>query len=274
MSTSKLPPTKIKHRNAEDLAAGYSGKMRVLEWLAIFTFLAFSGTLIYRLSPYFETHASLLLSALLLGWLGADFVSGLVHWAGDTWGSPEMPVLGQSFVRTFREHHVDQLSITRHDFVEVNGSNCLVSLPVLLVALLVDVTGDGNTPLFGVAFMTSLTLWVFLTNQIHKWAHQENPSRAVRFLQRTHLILGAEHHSIHHAAPYDKYYCITTGWLNGPLHAIGFYRRLERLITRVTCAIPRADDIGKSAALAIDPSQQHEKTSSSPSHAHPQSKTT
>ena len=268
MSTSKLhqPDQTPKHRGS----AAYSGKCVCSGWQ--FSFLAFSGTLIYRLSPYFETHASLLLSALLLGWLGADFVSGLVHWAGDTWGSPEMPVLGQSFVRTFREHHVDQLSITRHDFVEVNGSNCLVSLPVLLVALLVDITGDGNTPLFGVAFMTSLTLWVFLTNQIHKWAHQENPSRAVRCA--TPLDLGAEHHSIHHAAPYDKYYCITTGWLNGPLHAIGFYRRLERLITWVTCAIPRADDIGKSAALAIDPSQQHEKTSSSPSHAHPQSKTT
>src|SRR6188768_1026808 len=59
----------------------------------------------------------------------ADFVSGVVHWSADTYGSPTMPVFG-GFVRTFREHHADQVDITRHDFIETNGDVSIFSLPV------------------------------------------------------------------------------------------------------------------------------------------------
>src|SRR5215217_829647 len=59
----------------------------------------------------------------------ADLLSGLVHWSADTYGSPTMPVFG-GFVRTFREHHADQVDITRHDFIETNGDVCIFSSPV------------------------------------------------------------------------------------------------------------------------------------------------
>ena len=45
----------------------------------------------------------------------------------------------------------------------------------------------------------------------------------------------------HHARPTSPY-CITTGWCNAPLDAIGFFRRLESAITRVTGVTPRHDD--------------------------------
>ena len=75
----------------------------------------------------------------------------------------------------------------------------------------------------------------------------------LRLLQRFHLVLPPEHHQVHHAAPFDTYYSITTGWLNWPLAKIGFYRHAERLITAVFGLIPRKDDIGVDAALAIAP---------------------
>lgn len=62
-----------------------------------------------------------------------------------------------------------------------------------------------------------------------------------------------QHHDVHHTAPFDKYYCITTGWLNWPLTKIGFFKGLEKLVTMTTGAIPRADDIGLDAALKIAP---------------------
>ena len=39
--------------------------------------------------------------------------------------------------------------------------------------------------------------------------------------------------------------------MNGPLKAIGFFRGLEWLVTAVTGAIPRRDDIGEEAAVEL-----------------------
>ena len=66
--------------------------------------------------------------------------------------------------------------------------------------------------------------------------------RPIRLLQNCGLFLGRSEHAAHHERPYDASYCITTGWCNGPLEAIRFFRRLEAAITRLTGARPRHDD--------------------------------
>ena len=245
--------TKLRQQDAHTLAQGYSPAIRAMEIASIVTFVSLELFLVYRVWGNPHLGALLVLGALVLGYLAADFVSGFVHWAGDTWGSTEMPLLGKAFIRPFREHHVDEKAITRHDFVETNGNNCLVSIPVAIIAVLLP--QDSAPWLFASLALGSMIFWVMATNQFHKWSHLDAPGPVVGLLQRLHLILPPDHHRVHHTAPFNKYYCITVGWMNKPLQVIQFFPLAERLITRVTGLLPRQDDIGTEAAqvLAAEP---------------------
>ena len=128
------------------------------------------------------------------------------------------------------------------------------SAPVTLTAAFVSF--DGWQGLFVGVLVFSLCLWIFCTNQFHKWAHSDDPPAVVAFLQRVSLVLPRDHHSVHHTAPFATYYCITVGWLNEPLHRIGFFRGLERVISATTGMLPREDDIGRDAAEAIVEEEQ------------------
>jgi len=241
----------IEQRSKEALKAGYSRGVRAFEITSIVVFAGLMFGLMWKLAPRAAEMPFLALTAMMLGYLGADFTSGFVHWAADTWGTPEWPVVGAALIRPFREHHVDQKEITRHDFIETNGNNCFISIGPAIGALCIAQFPGAALRFFFAAFLFFLVLWVFLTNQFHKWSHVETPSPMIDRLQRWHLILPRDHHQLHHTAPYSKHYCITVGWLNEPLYRIGFFPLLERIITATTGMVPREDDIGKKAALAI-----------------------
>jgi hypothetical protein len=46
-------------------------------------------------------------------------------------------------------------------------------------------------------------------------------------------------HQKHHFNPYDRDYCITTGWLNPLFEAIDYWRRIEDAIESITGAVVR-----------------------------------
>ncbi|HYV46400.1 MAG TPA: fatty acid desaturase family protein [Myxococcaceae bacterium] len=175
------------------------------------------------------------------GFIAADFISGLVHWLFDTWGSPETPVVGKTFIVPFRVHHSDPIDITRHGFVATNGHNCLATVPVLAGMLFLDMHSAWNAG--ALAFWMTTCLGTFGTNQFHKWAHQEEVGPVVAFLQKHHLVLNPRHHDTHHTRPYDQAYCITTGWMNPVLRAVRFFRVAEWAITKLTGVQPRKDDL-------------------------------
>lgn len=169
----------------------------------------------------------------VVAYLAADLLSGVVHFLADNFGSAETPVIGPNFVGAFREHHVDPKGITSHNFIDTNGNNSLASLPFMgLVWLAVPVETTVAGYLFG-AFFLMLCSATFLTNQFHKWAHMDEPPSPVLWLQRRGLILSSEHHDIHHASPYDTYYCITVGVWNPLLDRTRFFERTERLLRRI-----------------------------------------
>ncbi len=213
---------------------------RAVEVVSVTTFLALFLVVCARVGPLLTAHAWATLACVLAALLLADLISGMVHWAADTWGSSDWPVLGPLLLRPFRAHHVDALSITRHDFWETNGHNALATLPLPLLALMLPL--DTIWQQLTAVFTAFLALALFLTNQVHKLAHEPSPGPVAKLLQRTGLVLRPEAHARHHAAPYLCAYCITLGWMNAPLDAIGFFATLERIITAVTGAQPRAED--------------------------------
>ncbi len=253
----------IQQHDAKRLAAGYKKSFRLVEILAILSFWSLTLAIIVRAFPFHHTHPWVLAAGVLGGYVFADFVSGFVHWMADTWGSADMPVLGKSLVRPFREHHVDQKAMTHHDYIETNGANCLVSLPVAAGVLFIPLNVEGwvSFSLFSFVAIGSMVFFVMWTNQIHKWSHlsPEQTPALLRVLQKLHLVLPPGHHQLHHTSPYNTYYCITTGWLNWPLAKINFYRHSERIVTGLFGLIPRRDDIGLKAALHLAPLVLDEK---------------
>jgi ubiquitin-conjugating enzyme E2 variant len=178
---------------------------------------------------------------LLAGaWLLADLASGLVHWAADTWGRESMPVLGPRFLTPFRVHHTNPDDILKRSFVDLNGDVALLTLPVLIGALFVPLDGEPARSLG--LFLVGFATFVLPTNQVHQWAHRPDPPALVRWLQRRGFVLSRAEHARHHDAPFATSYCITNGWCNRALDALDFYRRLERVVTGITGAQPRADE--------------------------------
>ena len=212
----------------------YSIYSRIMEIAAIIAFLGGLAYLVFNMVMTFDPAIAdqlywLMPAGVFAGLLVADFSAGMVHWLADNFGDEDMPVLGAMFIRPFREHHTDPKGITRHDFIEVNGNNCIVLLlfgfPVLL---LVPDTGLVGA-FFEVVLLTHF-LGIFATNQIHKWSHMDNPPLVVRGMMKVGLIMSVDHHNVHHTIPHDRYYCITTGWMNPILEKLDFFPRLERFI--------------------------------------------
>ena len=186
------------------------------------------------------------LLVVLLALITADLLSGVVHWAADTWGSERWPLIGPRVLRPFRLHHVNPDDLLRRSFVDCNGDTAVAAGIVLAVTLVMPLHAEPSLTV-GV-FLASLAGWTLPVNQVHQWAHHPAPPLLVRALQRWRLVLDRAAHEVHHDAPYATHYCILTGWWNRPLAAVDFFRRLERLVTRLTGMRPRTEDAAFAAA--------------------------
>ncbi|XP_014678993.1 PREDICTED: transmembrane protein 189-like [Priapulus caudatus] len=237
-----------RHAGARELKEKYTKGKRIQEWICVivcFLLVVYNGLNLYS---YFriEQWITILICAGC-GITLADFLSGVVHWGADTWGRVDMPIFGPAFIRPFREHHIDPTALTRHDLIEANGDNCMATIPFLSYMAYKfashapeQIAADYSWDMF----VYQLSIFVTLTNQIHKWSHTYfGLPWYAQALQKAHIVLPRKHHRLHHVSPHETYYCITTGWLNYPMEVVGFWRHAETLITKLTGSIPRQDDM-------------------------------
>lgn len=175
----------------------------------------------HSVGHWFSLGGMCLLSALL-GWMLADFFSGLVHFIADNFGHPTTPVVGPLFIAPFREHHDAPEAMLEHGFLERTTNNALVTSPLFLWIPWTSL--DAPLALLFSAICLNLSGWLFLTNEIHAQCHLRPARGTARWLQKRGLILAPEQHDVHHRAaattsdiPASRgardhfHYCITCG---------------------------------------------------------------
>ena len=160
-------------------------------------------------------------------WLSADLLTGLVHWWEDAYAQADWPVLGPLVAEPNLQHHRDPRAMTRLSWWR--------NIDVPALAALLALAGLHAVHLL--RWPVALTLILAgLTNLVHRWAHQtptEN-GRVITWLQARGLLQSRAQHALHHRWPRKTHYCPLTNLLNPVLERIAFWRRLERLILRVT----------------------------------------
>ena len=182
--------------------------------------------------------------AFFVAEITTDFVSGVAHWMCDTWGRLDTPIVGPTFIRSFREHHIDPSAICNHDFIETNADPSIFSVVLNLYLVFVRPwdPSASSAEIFLYFFAIFGGFFAAFTNEFHKWSHMPKAPKWIQILQDFWIVLPRRHHAVHHRPPFDKYYCITTGHLNGFLDGIGFWRRVESVIQTVSGSVPRQDD--------------------------------
>lgn len=171
----------------------------------------------------------------ILTLLAIDFVSGIVHWAEDTFFTEDTPLFGEWLVKPNVLHHEQPAAF-------ITKSWWQSSWDLVIAALVIS----------GVAYLTNhlnwqLLLFCFLAanaNQLHKYAHlsTKQTPRLVRFFQNAGILQKARHHALHHSGEKNQAYCVITPYLNPVLDYLGFWRRLEKILLYFLPA-PRRKDL-------------------------------
>ena len=182
-----------------------------------------------------------IVAGILVGYLTADFASGLVHWGMDTWF--DQAVFGRA-VAIAREHHTHPQHILAYGFLEhatlgSAPSAVFIGLAVLLTA------GCAISPLsyFFVIIWLITSTCLFFGTSFHNLGHRRPRSAFIRVAQKMHLIISPEHHWVHHRDDQVIRYCVINGWANYLCDRLHVWRRLEWLVRTLTGAVPRRDDL-------------------------------
>jgi ubiquitin-conjugating enzyme E2 variant len=188
--------------------------------------------------------APLVVGSVVVAIFMADFISGLLHWAFDTWFDERIEPLRRSVV-TVREHHIFPNRIFRVKFHHEIGTLSWNATVITGLPLLWILSGfAGYTPWTSYAVLTAVVFNVLmiLMLELHKCGHRNDNPAWNRGLQRTGLLLSRDHHMKHHRGNHDVNYCLVTGWADLTLGRLGVFRQLERVISRATGAVPQRND--------------------------------
>lgn len=162
---------------------------------------------------------------LLLGWLVADFLSGLFHWIEDRILWVGMPLISRAVVEPNRLHHVDPDAFLSQSLFARNSTTWTAVAAIALLWLWVA----G----FGWIWLGALAGGLAVT-EIHVRAHERRTLLGYyRALQEIGIVQSAAHHWQHHRYPMERRYCVLTNWLNPLLDRARVWARLESALEAI-----------------------------------------
>lgn len=184
------------------------------------------------------------LAAGVAGYAAADLSSGFFHHFIDnypkkpdvakpgelTWNTP---VIGD-IAAEFQVHHHFTRDMENVPFISNLRHVGQVMGPVLLG--LAAFGPSAAVTAAGGAFAAAS----FLGQGYHRWAHEPNPPKIAKFLQKTGIAQSKQDHFNHHRMPWSDNYCIINGMWNPVLTNNDFWRKWEGAIYKVTGAEPNS----------------------------------
>lgn len=185
---------------------------------------------------------SLIICQLILCYIVADFITGVVHHFEDTWGLPSWPLIGRTVIVDNINHHKMPLQIgdgstfwgrTGYSFM-LAGVVFLIMWPLGLLYWQVIVT--GIIACFG--------------NEVHCYAHRKasdvTDSKIIQFtvklLHEMAIIQLPQHHAKHHRGAHDTCFCTISNLVNPVLERIRFWKSLEWVVSKLGISVKRGDE--------------------------------
>ena len=164
--------------------------------------------------------------------LAADFITGVFHWAEDTWLAPGGNALLDKYVTEDNiDHHRNPGKIRAGNYWATN--RVCIALAAVSAAFFLLLHVHAWEAYLVLAILSQ-------SNQLHLWEHSSRAPQWVQFLQRYGILQSPRHHAGHHKSPYAKRFCTVTEFLNPILDAIGFWRVLEQIAERFGAKVQRA----------------------------------
>lgn len=240
MMAEKQLPELAQNSRGDVIFHAAGGIVNASSTLAAVAWLIVNWTTI-RPSPVF------ILAAFCVGILVGDLITGILHWAFDTWFSADTKFL-RRMVLIVREHHIYPDRVFQYSFYHDAGALSvmafLLTSPLFTYAF---VQSAGDSPGFhllyyAVCVAVTVSFALVFMFEFHKFGHRRDSRQVVRLLQRLGLLLSYAHHMKHHSGKHDRNYCLINGHADRTFGAAGGWRALESIISRLTGATPRSDD--------------------------------
>ena len=168
---------------------------------------------------------------VLLAWLLADFITGLIHWFEDKCLNDNSKY---KFIQAVTNdnilHHKKPTALCELTIWKNIDTSVVIAWPLAVVLYLAGAPHIISLAVFFASF----------GNLVHMWAHQRRAKvpYLVQLAQGIGLMGSQEHHFGHHyingrvvtKGEAKIRYCVMTDWLNPFLDYIGFFDKLEKII--------------------------------------------